>query len=169
MTGPADHLRLVRLAARSLGGRRYWLLPLVPILWPLFQALRLLAGWADEAWQPVEAQNGLIGVPLACLAIGLGVRVIAGEVERRTLEVGYTVPGGIRRLFVAKLLAAAGMLVVAELLLAAVSFVLLTDVPPLALYGALQAALFYLVAGMAWAALFRSEVTGALALSLIHI
>jgi len=163
MTAFADTLRLVRLAAVTLGGRRWGLVPLVPLLWPLLQILRLLVGWETEAYQPADAQNGLIGAPLAILAIGLGVRIIASEVERRTLEVGYTVPGGIRRLFLAKLAAATGMLVVAELLLAAVAFVFLTDVPPLALYGALQAALFYLVVGMAWAALFRSEVTGALA------
>lgn len=163
ITAFADTLRLVRLAAITLGGRRWYLVPLVPLLWPLLQILRLLVGWQTEAYQPADAQNGLIGVPLAVLAIGLGVRIIAGEIERRTLEVGYTVPGGIRRLFAAKLLAAAGMLVAAELLLAAVAFVFLTEVPPPALYGALQAALFYLVVGMAWAALFRSEVTGALA------
>lgn len=163
MTAPADTLRLVRLAALTLGGRRWGLLPLLPLLWPLLQILRLLVGWESEAYQPVDVQNGLIGVPLAILAIGLGVRIIAGEAERRTLEVGYTVPGGIRRLFAVKLLAAAGMLVAAEVLLGAVAFIFLTDVPPLALYGALQGALFYLVVGMAWAALFRSEVTGALA------
>lgn len=156
-------LRLWTLSTRLLAGRRAWLTPVLTLAWPLFQVIALLAGWNDDAWETVEVQNGLIAFPLALYAIGLGVRVIAGEVERRTLEVGYTVPGGIRRLWLAKLAGACGLIVAAELLLAAFAHVFLAAVPWQAFYGALQPAFFFLAAGMAWGALFRSEVTGAMA------
>jgi len=158
-----DALTLVALSGRLVGGRRFWLAPLLPLLWPAFQAIRLLAGLREQVFDPVSAQNTLIGVPLVVLAIGLGVRVIAGEIERRTLEIAYTVPGGCQRVWLAKLAAAAALLVVSEGLLAAVVFAFFTSFEAGALYGALQAALLFLVAAMAFAALFASEITGAMA------
>lgn len=158
-----DALALVALSGRLLGGRRYWLAPLLPLLWPAFQAVRLLVGWREEVFDPVSAQNTLIGVPLVVLAIGLGVRIIAGEVDRRTLEIAYTVPGGSQRVWLNKMAAAAALLVASELLLAVVAFAFFTSFPPGALYGALQAALVFLVAAMALAALFANEITGAMA------
>lgn len=158
-----DALSLVALSGRLVGGRRYWLAPLLPLLWPAFQAVRLLVGWREEVFEPVSAQNTLIGVPLVVLAIGLGVRVIAGEIDRRTLEIAYTVPGGSQRVWLHKLAAAGVLLVASELLLAVVTFAFFTSFPPGALYGALQSALVFLVAAMALAALFANEVTGAMA------
>jgi hypothetical protein len=158
-----DALTLVALSGRLVGGRRFWLAPLLPLAWPAFQAIRLLVGWREEVFDPVSAQNTLVAVPLVVLAIGLGVRIIAGEVDRRTLEIAYTVPGGCQRVWLAKLAAAAALLVVSEGLLAAVAFVFFTPFPAGALYGALQAALLFLVAGMAFAALFANEITGAMA------
>ncbi len=158
-----DALALVALSGRLLGGRRYWLAPLLPLLWPAFQAVRLLVGWREEVFDPVSAQNTLIGVPLVVLAIGLGVRIIAGEVDRRTLEIAYTVPGGSQRVWLNKMAAAAALLVASELLLAVVAFAFFTSFPAGALYGALQAALVFLVAAMALAALFANEITGAMA------
>jgi hypothetical protein len=159
-----DTLRLIHLSARMIAGRRYWIVPLMILPWPAFQMLRLaIPGWRPQgAFTEPEAQGLLIGFPLALLAIGLGVRVIAGEIDRRTLEIAYTVPGGAQRAWLAKLTAAVGLLMAAELLLAAFTFIFLTDFPPSALYGALQAALFYLVLAMALSALFKSEATGAL-------
>ena len=160
--GVRDALELVALSGRLVGGRRYWLAPLLPLLWPAFQAIRLVTGLRDEAFEPVGAQNSLIGLPLVVLAIGLGVRVIAGEIDRRTLEIAYTVPGGSQRVWLAKLAAAAALLVASELMLAVVVYFFFTSYPPGALYGALQSALVFLVAAMALAALFASEITGAM-------
>jgi len=157
-----DFARLVYLSARLIAGRWMWTVPLVPLLWLAFLILRLLVGWETEAYTPASVQNGLIGMPLAILAVALGVRIIAGDIDRRTLEIAYTVPGGARRVWIGKLVAAGLMLVAAELLLAVVIVVWLTDFPIGALYGPLQAAAFHLVLAMALSALFKSEVTGAL-------
>ena len=51
---------------------------------------------------------------------------------------------------------------IAELLLAVSTYIFFTEFPLGALYGALQAAVFYLVLSMALAALFKSEAVGAL-------
>jgi hypothetical protein len=112
---------------------------------------------------PEMAQGAFIGFPLTVLAIGLGVRIIANELERRTLEIAYTVPGGTHRVWIAKLAATAMILVVAEGLLAISTWAFFTSYPLAALYGALQPALFYLALSMGFAALFKSEVTGAMA------
>jgi ABC-type transport system involved in multi-copper enzyme maturation permease subunit len=152
----------LKLAARLLAGRRFWILPIVPVLWVGFQVFRLLVEWRTEDYLPADAQAVLIGTPLVVLAIGLGVRVMAGEIDQRTLEIAYTVPGGTHRVWLAKLTAAVAMLVGAELLLAAATFFFCTNYPPGALYGALQAAVFYLVLAMGLSALTKSEATGAL-------
>lgn len=155
--------RLVALSARLVAGRRAWLAALLPVLWPAAQALFLLLDWREESFTAVHAQNVLVGVPLTVLAIGLGVRIIAGEMDRRTLEVAYTVPGGANRVWLAKLAAAAAIVVAAEGLLGVAAWLFFTAYPWGALYGALQGALFYLVLAMGFAALFRSEITGAMA------
>jgi hypothetical protein len=158
----AGRARLLKLAARLLVGRRFWILPIVPVLWVAFQVFRLLVEWRTEDYLPADAQAILIGTPLVVLAIGLGVRIMAGEIDQRTLEIAYTVPGGTHRVWLAKLAAAVAMLVGAEVLLAATTFFFCTSFPPSALYGALQAAVFYLVLAMGLSALTKSEATGAL-------
>lgn len=155
--------RLVHLSARLVAGRRYWIAALPPLLWPAFLAILLLAGTFEQPPTAASAQNLLIGLPLTVLAIGLGVRIIAGEMDRRTLEIAYTVPGGCHRVWLAKLAAVLLILLVAEALLALVAFTFFVSYPFTALYGALQAAVVYLVIAMALAALWRSEVTGTMA------
>jgi hypothetical protein len=155
-------LRLWWHAARLVAGRRLWIAPLLPLAWIAFQVFRLLVKWRPDDYMPADAQNVLIGTPLAVLGAGFGVRIIAGEIESRTLEMAYTVPGGSHRVWLAKLAAATGILLVAEALLAVATFFFCTSFPPGALYGALQAAVFYMVLAMALAALFKSEATGAL-------
>ncbi|MDX1562031.1 MAG: hypothetical protein R3305_03855 [Gammaproteobacteria bacterium] len=153
---------LLRLSLRLQLGRWSWLVPLLALVWPAYHALSLIAGWRPGSFEPEHAQNTLIGVPLYVLAIGLGVRVIAGEIEQRTLEVTYTVPGGAQRVWISKLVAAAIPLVVAEALLAIVTVAFFTSVPLQSLYGALQGAIFYLVLAMGLGALMRSEITAVL-------
>jgi hypothetical protein len=157
-----DQLRLLRLSVRIVAGKRYWLWPLVTLLWPAFKVFQRAINWVQLDYTPADAQVVLIGFPLTVLAIGLGVGVIAGELDGRTIEIAYTVPGGTQRIWLAKLGASVVLLLAAEGLLALATFVFCTDFPPVALYGALQAAVFYLVLSMSLAALCKSEAAGAL-------
>jgi ABC-type transport system involved in multi-copper enzyme maturation permease subunit len=152
---------LIRSALRVIGGRRYWVLPLVPLAWLVFQGV---VDWmSDDVMSYADAQGTLIGLPLTLLAIFFGVRVIAGEIDERTLEIAYTVPGGCERIWYAKLVCALGLLVVSEALLAIGAYLFFTAYPAGALYGALQAATFYLVLATSLAALARSQTAGAIA------
>jgi len=158
-----EYLQLLALSLRMVSGRRYWIAPLLPLVWIAFQIFRLLMGWRPENYEPAEAQNVLIGFPLAILSIGLGVRIIAAEIDRRTLEIAYTVPGGAHKVWTAKMGAAVLLLLAAEFLLAAITYVFCTAFEPIGtLYGAFQSALFFLVLAMALSALFKSEAAGAL-------
>jgi len=159
----ADFARLVRLAARMIAGRRYWIAPFLPLLWIGFQVFRLVVALRPDDYGASEAQTILIGFPLVVLAIGLGVKVIAGEIDRRTLEIAYTVPGGAHQVWLAKLAAAVVLLTAALALLALATFLFCTEFPLDALYGAMQGAIVYLVVSMALSALFKSEAVGALA------
>ena len=152
-------LALYRLAALTVAGHRFWLLPLLTLLWPAALAAANLLGMRG-GFEPDDAQ-GLMALPMTALAVFLGLRVIAGEIDGRSLEIAYTVPGGCQRVWWAKLAGGVVLLVVAEVLLAVTVRLLFgLDFPLGALYGALQAAVFYLVLSMAMATLFRSEVAG---------
>ncbi len=156
-------ITVLRLSLVLLAGRRYWLLPLLPLLWLGLQALLLLLG-ARETLEPATAQNTLIGVPVAVLAIFLGGRVITGELDQRSLEIAYTVPGGAHRVWLGKLAAAGLLLAASAALMALVTYAFLTAFPVFqTLYGALQGITFYLAAAMGFSTLIRSEVAGALA------
>lgn len=156
-------ITLIRLSAVLLGGPRYWLLLLSPLLWLAAQAVLLLAGQLPT-FNPLSAQNTLIGVPLAILGTFLGGRIIGGELDQRTLEIVYTVPGGAQRVWLAKLAAAVLMLLASLSLMAVFTFAFFTGFPIVqTLYGALQAAAFYMVAAMGLGSLLRSEAAGGLA------
>lgn len=158
------YLRLTRLSAQLVAGRRFWIAMLLPLIWPGFQALRLFMGWRGQSFEEVNAQ-ALMGYPLAVLAIGLGIRIIAGDMDRRTLEIAYTVPGGCHRVWLAKITACLFILMGSEALMALAILAFFTSFPMASIYGALQAAVFYMIAGMAFAAFFRNEITGAMAAS----
>jgi hypothetical protein len=158
----SDGLRLLHLSARLVAGRNYWIAPLLPLLWIGFQVFRLAVGWRPIEYGPADAQTILIGFPLTVLAVAFGGRVIAGEMDLRTLEIAYTVPGGAHRVWLAKLSASLLLLITAEALLAAATFLFCTDFPLGALYGALQAATFYMVLSMGFSVLFKGEAVGAL-------
>lgn len=161
------NLTLYRLAAVAVAGRHFWLLVPLPLLWLAVLAIATWAGIRDDDFAPVAAQVSLIGAPLIALAIFFGLRIIAGEIDGGSLEIAYTVPGGCERVWRAKLLGALLMLALAEALLAIATWAFFTTFPASALYGALQAAIFYLVLAMAMATLFRSEVAGAMATALV--
>ncbi|MCY3818672.1 MAG: hypothetical protein OXH52_04810 [Gammaproteobacteria bacterium] len=151
-------LEAFQLACMAITGHRYWLLPIVPLAWlPACAWIGI-----QDPFVPASAQGTLIGLPLTFLAIFLGLRVIAGEIDGRSLEIAYTVPGGCERVWWTKLAAAVLLLVAAEVPLAVATWVFFTPFPLDALYGALQAALFYLVLAMGMATLFRSETAGAM-------
>lgn len=155
-------ITVLRHSAVLVGGRRYWLLLLSPLLWLAVQAVLLIAGRLPT-FEPASAQNTLIGVPIAILGAFLGGRIIAGELDQRTLEIAYTVPGGAHRVWLGKL-AAAGLMLLASLsLMAVLTFTFFTGFPVVqTLYGAAQAAVFYMVTAMGLGSLFRSETAGAL-------
>jgi len=160
--GLGERVRLLHLAARLVAGRWFLIVPLLPLPWIGWQVLRVVVGWRPEEFRPADAQTVLIGTPLLVLALGLGVRIVAGEIDQRTLEIAYTVPGGAHRAWLAKLAAASLMLVLAEALLATATFFFCTSFPAGVLYGALQGAIFYLVLAMGLSTLLRSEATGAM-------
>ncbi len=129
-------ITVIRLSAVLLAGPRFWLLPLLPLLWLAGSAVLLVAGRLPT-FEPVSAQNTLIGVPVTILGVFLGGRVIASELDRRTLEIAYTVPGGAHRVWLAKLTAAVLMLLVSLSLMAVVTFTFFTGFPVVqTLYGA---------------------------------
>ena len=148
---------LLRLVLVMMAGRRYWLLPLLPLAWLVFLQLELFSFFNVS---PEAVQGLVLGVPMSLLGIFLGIRVIAGEIDDRSLELAYTVPGGSERLWRIKLIAAVTMLLVMEATLALVTVTLITAFPLGALYGAFQAACFYLVLSLSLATLFRSQIGG---------
>lgn len=154
-----DAMEMLNLSMRLQLGRRFWVVPLLCLIWPLFQAFRILVLDETQGLSPSDAQNYLIGFPLVVLAIGLGIQIIAAEIEQRTLEVCYTVPGGAIRIWLSKIAAAAVLLIVAEIILALITVIFFTTFPWSALYGAFQGAVFYLVLGMSFGALFGNRLT----------
>ena len=148
---------LLRLVLVMMAGRRYWLLPLLPLAWLVYLQLELFSFFNVS---PEAVQGLVLGVPMSLLGIFLGIRVIAGEIDDRSLELAYTVPGGSERLWRIKLIAAVTMLLVMEATLALVTVTLITGFPLGALYGAFQAACFYLVLSLSLATLFRSQIGG---------
>ena len=154
-------------SARQMASRRYWLVAVVPLAWPLLLYALLFVGDGGGGYTARSVQGLLIGLPLAALGIFLGVRVIAAEIDQRTLEIAYTVPGGAGRIWTAKLIAAALLMVAAELALAVAVFLLLTDFSFEPLVGSLEVGLFFLVVATGTGALFRGSISGALAAAVV--
>lgn len=155
------YFELLRLAGLAIAGHWVWALVFLPLLWLAARALESLIN-PSGGFLEANAQVGLMGIPLAALAVILGLRIIAGEMDGRSLEIAYTVPGGCQRVWWAKLGASVLILAVAAVLLALPTYFLFTEFPPVALYGAMQGAVFYLALSMGFATLFRSEVAGAM-------
>ena len=153
-------LRFLQLVLTMMAGRRFYLLPILPLIWTIIQAVLVFLN--DTRMTPADVQGPLIGVPLAALGVFLGVRVVAAEIDERSIEIAYTVPGGAERLWWWKLSAAAGVLLVAEFLLA-VTALWFTTYPVGSLYGALQSGVMGVVLAMGFSTLFRNEIAGAIA------
>jgi|TARA_B100000315_G_scaffold258918_1_gene312756 ABC-type transport system involved in multi-copper enzyme maturation permease subunit len=152
----------LRHALVTVAGHRYWMVPALPLLWLVVLAVVRLIN-PEESISASEAQGPLLAVPMTALAIFLGIRIIASEIDDRSLEIAYTVPGGVERLWFTKLAAAFLLLIASEVLLAPAVYLFFTPFPPGALYGAMQAASFYLILAMAMSTLFRGEAAGIIA------
>ena len=146
----------MRHAMLVVAGHRFWMLPFATLLWLVFKYVTAIDEPSNVVG-PGSVQGTLIGLPLTALAVFFGMRIIAGEIDDRSLEIAYTVPGGCERLWFAKLMSAFLILLFTEAMLATAVYFFFTPFPPGALYGALQAACFYLVLSMAFGALFRNE------------
>ena len=157
---------MYRYAAISLAGKYFYLVLLIAPVW-------VAAMWGIEylgittGFFGANAQVQLIGLPLVFVAIFLGLRIMASEISGRSLEIVYTVPGGSERVWWTKLFAAVLILLPCMVLLAGGIWLFVTEYPLLALQGALQAALFFLVLAMGMSVLFRSEIGGAVATGLV--
>lgn len=147
-------------SARLVAGRKFWIVIFLPLIWLVIRAGFILFGHGDKLGP--ENAHYLMSIPLSVVAIGLGIRIIAGEIDSRTLEIAYTVPGGCHRIWLAKIATSVSLLLVSELLMSVFTMIFFTSVTPGTFYGVLQVSIFYLAMGMGWSAFFRSEITGAM-------
>ena len=157
-----EYLRLLWLARLSLAGRWSFALAFAPIVWPLLLAVLLLMSPEDAGYEPQSVATVLLGPAVAALGIGFGVRIVGAEIEQRTIELAYTVPGGAKKVWTAKLIAAGATLVLSTLLTGGFVAALLTEFPPNVLLDALLASLTYMCLALWLSVITRSEVTGAL-------
>ena len=160
-------LKLLRLAMVSIAGHFFWIWPLVLVVGWLAAHTLLEQFNVINSITAAEVQNRLLGVPIALLSTALGLRIIAGEINARTIEIIYTVPGGANRVWTIKLLASMTMIAVVELALALYTWFYFTHFPIEALLGAFLTGHFFLVVAMGFSALFRSEVSGAIVSALL--
>lgn len=158
-----DTFELLHLSLKLQLGKRFWIWPFLPLAWILLLTLMTMIGFANIDYIPALAQNSFIGIPVYLLAIALGMQIISSEIEQRTLEVCYTVPGGAKRIWLAKLAAACLILIAAELILALYVWFFFTHFPLTALLRVLQGLIFFLVLSMAFGALFKNKMTAGMA------
>lgn len=161
-------LAMYRYAAISLAGKRFYLILLIAPLWVGGLLLIEFVGIVDS-FHGGNAQITLLGIPLIFIGLFLGLRIIASEISGRSLEIVYTVPGGSERVWWIKLLAAILILLPVEVLLAVGVWIFVTTFPLLAIQGALQGALFFMVLAMGMSALFKSEIGGAVGTMLVLV
>jgi ABC-type transport system involved in multi-copper enzyme maturation permease subunit len=155
------------LCNRLQMGHRFWMIPFSVLIWPLLQACLALVGWKQGGFDPIDAQNRLMGYPLYLMSIGIGSALIAGEIEKRTLEVSFTLPGGSAKIWVNKLIAVTFLIITAELILALCASLFFTSITGGMLIRVLQGAIFYLVLAMAAGALFKNSLIASIAVSFI--
>lgn len=154
------YFRIMFYSARLVAGRKFWIVVFLPLLWLVIRAAYIMFG-SGEKLGPENAHY-LMSFPLSIVAMGFGIRLIAGEIDSRTLEIAYTVPGGCHRVWLAKIATSVSMLLASEILLTLFTVIFFTSVTPGTFYGVLQGSVFYMVAGMAFSTFFRSEITGAM-------
>lgn len=153
-------MEVLRFAAIAVAGHKFWLIPIVvPIVWLLPQTGMEILNWVTIRDEGVAFR---LSVPLAVVGLFLGLRIIASEINARTLEIVYTVPGGAEKVWWVKILASLMILLLTEAIMAVYIWFLITPYNLESLYGALQVGVFYMSVAMGFSTLFRSEVSGAI-------
>lgn len=155
------YMRMLALSLRQHLGRRFYFIPWFVLVWPCYHAIKAL-GSGPIPYSPADAQNELIGLPIYFLSIGLGVRIVASEVEKRTLEVAYTLPSGAGDIWRWKIISSLVIILWAIALLAVTTWIFFTPYPIDVLYRVMQGALFFLVFSMSAGALLGTELIAAL-------
>lgn len=146
-------------ATVALAGYRFWFLPFLALLWIIFQYFLWIYN-GEKIISLVTIQHTFIGIPLIAIAILFGVRIIAGEIDDRSLEIAFTIPGGSERLWLAKLFSAFLILLFTSVSLSLLVCAIFKPFPLGMIYGVLQDACFYMILAMAMGAFFRNTSTG---------
>lgn len=155
-----QELEVLRYAAIAIAGHKFWLIPIiVPIVWLVPQSGMEILDWVTIRDEGIQFR---LAVPLAFVGLFLGLRIIASEINARTLEIVYTVPGGAEKVWWVKILASLMILLLTEAVMGVYAWFLITPYNLESLYGALQAGVFYMAVAMGFSTLFKSEVAGAI-------
>ena len=155
-----QELEVLRYAAIAIAGHKFWLIPIiVPIVWLAPQSGMEILDWVTIRDEGIQFR---LAVPLAFVGLFLGLRIIASEINARTLEIVYTVPGGAEKVWWVKILASLMILLLTEAVMGVYAWFLITPYNLESLYGALQVGVFYMAVAMGFSTLFRSEVAGAI-------
>lgn len=162
----SDAWFLLKLSLRQQFGHFYYLIPLTVLVWPAYKFVTLLES-SQLTFSIRDVQNELIGLPLYLLAIGLGVGIIAKEVEQDTLEVVYTIPGSIKNFWLIKLVSTVIILLITEVILAVICSAIFTSFPLPLLYSVFQGAVFFLVLAMFFGVLMKNQLAAAVFTSFI--
>lgn len=155
-----QELEVLRYAAIAIAGHKFWLIPIiVPIVWLAPQSGMEILDWVTIRDEGIQFR---LAVPLGFVGLFLGLRIIASEINARTLEIVYTVPGGAEKVWWVKILASLMILLLTEAVMGVYAWFLITPYNLESLYGALQVGMFYMAVAMGFSTLFRSEVAGAI-------
>jgi hypothetical protein len=162
----ASTLRLARINLKLLFGRHWWLYLMVLLLWLGWLVVRVVMGWTEEPWQPDEVQNTVLTPPLLLLAVYLGMSAFAFEIDDRTIEGVFTVSGSRYRPWLVRIGTVVAFLVVADLLLAGLTWVFLVDFPvPAVAANALVPPLLYFALALMFSLLFKGTIPAGLAVT----
>ena len=155
-----QEIEVLRYAAIAIAGHKFWLIPIiVPIVWLAPQSGMEILDWVTIRDEGIQFR---LAVPLGFVGLFLGLRIIASEINARTLEIVYTVPGGAEKVWWVKILASLMILLLTEAVMGVYAWFLITPYNLESLYGALQVGMFYMAVAMGFSTLFRSEVAGAI-------
>ena len=155
-----QELEVLRYAAIAISGHKFWLIPIVvPIVWLAPQSGMEILDWVTIGDHGIQFR---LAVPLAMVGLFLGLRIVASEINARTLEIVYTVPGGAEKVWWVKILASLMILLLTLAVMGVYAWFLITPYNLESLYGALQVGVFYMAVSMGFSTLFKSEVSGAI-------
>ena len=114
----------MRYAAIAIAGHKFWLIPIiVPIVWLVPQSGMEILDWVTIRDEGIQFR---LAVPLAFVGLFLGLRIIASEINARTLEIVYTVPGGAEKVWWVKILASLMILLLTEAVMGVYAWFLIT-------------------------------------------